>query len=79
MRGAWRVGDTVRRTTGPWTPAVHDLLGHLRPRLPTYRRRSVSTSAYVRCSPSWPPGTTHDRQTDLLEFVGSARELLRSG
>ncbi|HUA31139.1 MAG TPA: phosphotransferase [Streptosporangiaceae bacterium] len=31
--GAWRVGDTVRRRTGPWTPAVHALLGHLRPRL----------------------------------------------
>lgn len=27
--GAWRVGDTVRRATGSWTPAVHDLLGHL--------------------------------------------------
>jgi hypothetical protein len=24
-----RVGDTVRRPVGPWTPAVHDLLGHL--------------------------------------------------
>ncbi len=31
--GAWRVGDTVRRPTGPWTPAVHALLGYLRPRL----------------------------------------------
>ncbi|TDD95287.1 aminoglycoside phosphotransferase family protein [Jiangella asiatica] len=28
--GARRVGDTVRRPTGPWTPAVHALLGHLR-------------------------------------------------
>lgn len=27
--GAVRVGDTVRRPTGPWTPAVHDLLGFL--------------------------------------------------
>ncbi len=27
--GAVRVGDTVRRRTGPWTPAVHGLLGHL--------------------------------------------------
>lgn len=27
--GAVRVGDTVRRTTGPWTPAVHALLAHL--------------------------------------------------
>lgn len=31
--GAVRVGSTVRRPTGPWTPAVHALLEHLRPRL----------------------------------------------
>ena len=27
--GAVRVGDTVRRASGPWTPAVHALLAHL--------------------------------------------------
>jgi hypothetical protein len=27
--GAVRVGDTVRRVVGPWTPAVHALLGYL--------------------------------------------------
>lgn len=27
--GAVRIGDTVRRPTGPWTPAVHGLLQHL--------------------------------------------------
>lgn len=27
--GVVRVGDTVRRPIGPWTPAVHALLGHL--------------------------------------------------
>ena len=27
--GVVRVGDTVRRPTGPWTPAVHALLNHL--------------------------------------------------
>lgn len=27
--GAVRIGDTVRRPTGPWTPAVHRLLRHL--------------------------------------------------
>lgn len=27
--GAVRVGDTVLRPTGPWTPAVHEFLGHL--------------------------------------------------
>lgn len=28
--GVVRIGETVRRPTGPWTPAVHALLGHLR-------------------------------------------------
>jgi hypothetical protein len=28
--GVVRTGDTVRRPAGPWTPAVHALLGHLR-------------------------------------------------
>jgi len=32
--GAVRVGDTVRRQTGPWTPAVHALLEFLATRLP---------------------------------------------
>jgi hypothetical protein len=36
--GAVRVGDTVRRPTGPWTPAVHELLDFLAdaglPRIP---------------------------------------------
>ena len=27
--GAVRVGDSVRRPTGPWTPAVHELLAHV--------------------------------------------------
>ncbi|MEV0326749.1 phosphotransferase [Micromonospora echinospora] len=27
--GAVRIGDTVRRAAGPWTPAVHALLQHL--------------------------------------------------
>lgn len=29
MGGATRVGRTVRRPTGPWTPAVHELLTYL--------------------------------------------------
>lgn len=32
--GAVRIGPTVRRPTGPWTPAVHDLLRYLAGRLP---------------------------------------------
>lgn len=34
VSGALRVGDTVHRTTGPWTPAVHALLEHLAGRVP---------------------------------------------
>jgi len=30
LSDAVRVGDTVRRRAGPWTPAVHALLAHLR-------------------------------------------------
>lgn len=35
----WRVGDTVRRETGPWSPAVHRLLRHLlgMPGVPRFR------------------------------------------
>src|SRR5213593_1672940 len=29
LSDAVRVGDTVRRNAGPWTPAVHSLLRHL--------------------------------------------------
>jgi hypothetical protein len=32
--GAVRIGDTVHRPVGPWTPAVHALLRHLAGRLP---------------------------------------------
>lgn len=31
--GAVRIGSTVRRPTGPWTPAVHALLEYLEPKL----------------------------------------------
>lgn len=33
VAGVWRVGDTVRRVAGPWTPSVHALLEHAGPRL----------------------------------------------
>lgn len=32
--GVFKIGDTVHRPVGPWTPAVHALLEHLAPRLP---------------------------------------------
>jgi hypothetical protein len=38
--GVVRVGDTVRRPAGPWTPAVHALLTHLRDADPPLRREA---------------------------------------
>ncbi|HYM71128.1 MAG TPA: phosphotransferase [bacterium] len=49
-----RVGDTVRRPTGPWTPAVHALLAHL------------ERAGY----PGAPrPLGIDDRQREILSFV----------
>lgn len=39
--GAVRIGSTVRRTAGPWTPAVHALLGHLAARAFTGAPRAL--------------------------------------
>jgi Ser/Thr protein kinase RdoA (MazF antagonist) len=66
--GAVRVGATVRRPVGPWTPAVHALLEHLAPRIPHVpkvlgfdeRRREVLT--YL-------PGTVIDVRTERLTLA----------
>jgi len=63
--GAVRIGDTVRRATGPWTPAVHALLEHLAPRLPHvptvhgYDERGREILAYL-------PGRIVDIDSELL-------------
>jgi hypothetical protein len=59
--GVVRVGDTVRRPAGPWTPAVHALLTHLyeagfrgapRPLGIDERGREVLT--FIPGPPAWP-------------------------
>ena len=45
--GVVRVGDTVRRPAGPWTPAVHALLTHLH-EAGFSRRFSASSAASER-------------------------------
>jgi len=63
--GAWRVGETVRRTPGPWTPAVHALLSYLRPRLANvpavlgFDERGREVLSYL-------PGRVLDIDTELL-------------
>jgi len=56
--GAWRVGETVRRGTGRWTPAVHALLTHLGPRLahvPAVLGSSPRLTGRARLTRSCPP------------------------
>ena len=63
--GAVRAGDTVRRPTGPWTPAVHALLGYLAPRVPHvprvlgYDERGCEVLSYL-------PGQIVDIDTSVL-------------
>lgn len=63
--GAVRVGDTVRRPTGPRTPAVHALLAHLGtrldhvPRVLGYDERGREVLSYL-------PGRVADIDTETL-------------
>lgn len=63
--GAMLAGDTVRRAVGPWTPAVHALLRHLRgqvphvPRVHGFDERGREVLDYL-------PGRVYDAQTEPL-------------
>ena len=63
--GAVLVGDTVRRPTGPWTPAVHDLLGHLAPRVP-HVPKVLGFDDRGREVLTYLPGRVVDIDTELL-------------
>jgi Phosphotransferase enzyme family len=63
--GAWRVGDTVRRATGPWTPAVHALLEHLAPRLP-HVPKVLGFDEHAREILSYLPGRVVDIDSERL-------------
>lgn len=82
LGGAVRVGDTVRRATGPWTPAVHTLLRHLErsgfseaPRVLGVDERAREILTFIEgvtADPQpWPAWTRSD---DALTQIG---ELLR--
>lgn len=53
-----RVGDTVRRPSGPWTPTVHGLLQHLRQQGFTYAPEPLGFDEQGREVLSYLPGTT---------------------
>lgn len=73
--GAVRVGDTVRRPTGPWTPAVHALLDHLAGRVP-HVPRVLGFDAQGREVLTYLPGRVVDVDTELLT-PGQITALLR--
>jgi Phosphotransferase enzyme family len=66
--GAVRVGGTVHRATGPWTPAVHTLLGYLAGRVP-HIPRVLGYDERGREVLSYLPG----------HVLGDDRELLSTG
>jgi hypothetical protein len=63
--GAWRIGDTVHRTTGPWTAAVHALLNFLAPRL-DHIPRVLGSDEQGREVLTFLPGRVVDIDTELL-------------
>jgi len=63
--GAVRVGDTVRRATGPWTPAVHALLAYLAPRVP-HVPAVLGLDRYGREVLTYLPGRVVDPATEDL-------------
>jgi len=54
--GVVRVGDTVRRAAGPWTPTVHALLRHVRARGFTHAPEPLGIDAQGREILSFLPG-----------------------
>lgn len=73
--GAVRVGGTVRRSTGPWTPAVHALLGHLAPRVP-HVPTVLGFDEMGREILTYLPGRVVDINTELLT-VGQIVSVVR--
>ncbi len=63
--GAVRVGETVRRATGRWTPAVHALLRYLADRVP-HVPRVLGFDERGREVLTYLPGRVVDVDTELL-------------
>jgi 8-oxo-dGTP diphosphatase len=61
-----RIGHTVRRATGPWTPAVHALLDHLETQGMPAVPRVVGTDARAREVLTFQPGRVVDVDQEML-------------
>src|SRR5438105_1173977 len=79
----YRIGDTVRRATGPWTPAVHGLLRHLErsgfqgaPRLIGTDDEGRESLSYIEGFVPYAPDVPSEIWTD--EALASAAQLVRA-
>ena len=75
LGGALRVGATVRRSVGPWTPAVHALLRHLAGRVP-HIPEVLGFDEQGREVLSYLPGRVIDTNVELLS-VGQLATVVR--
>jgi hypothetical protein len=79
VAGVIKVGDTVHRQVGAWTPAVHALLDHLAPRLP-HIPRVLGFDEQGREVLDFMPGRVIDQsresltEAQLLSIVGWTRD-----
>ena len=76
MAGAVRIGRTVRRPRGPWTPAVHRLLTHVRAQGLRAVPEVLGTDARGREVLTFLPGTIVDVDDEELT-VGQLADLTR--
>lgn len=79
VSGAWRIGGTVHRAAGPWTPAVHALLEFLAPRV-QHTPRVLGFDGQGREVLTFLPGRVVDTGTGLLTpgQIGSLMSWTRS-
>lgn len=63
--GAWRIGTAVHRVVGPWTPAVHELLAFLAPRV-EHVPRVLGFDDGGREVLTYLPGRVVDVDTEML-------------
>lgn len=80
VTGAVRVGQTVRRRTGPWTPAIHALLRHLEragfggaPRVLGVDERGREVLTYIEGETSPDPRVRFGSDAGLADAAGLLR------
>ncbi len=75
--GAVRIGDTVRRPAGQWTPSVHALLGHLQRSGFDRAPRALGIDGHGREVLSYLPGETVGTRRPWPDWVHSDDALVQ--